>query len=243
VLTKTSLMLGLGETTEEVIETMDDLRAIGVDIVTFGQYLRPTVNHLPVERYVTPRSSVSCVKSAWKRVSRSGLRAAGAVELSGRPRVREKQLRHRRQRRLRSEALDAEERERYLERLAALLEQARVQRRTLTYLEVADALAMPAPQRIHKTTRLLEILLKRDAEAGRPIRSALVTSRTRPGRPAAGFFDRARRLGLFDGRNRTAFMMTLLVNCSNCLIRADRAIRCSIFGARPALPIYGFEPT
>jgi len=54
VLTKTSLMLGLGETTEEVIETMDDLRAIGVDIVTFGQYLRPTVNHLPVERYVTP---------------------------------------------------------------------------------------------------------------------------------------------------------------------------------------------
>ncbi|WP_346426828.1 lipoyl synthase [Wenzhouxiangella sp. XN201] len=54
VLTKTSLMLGLGETTEEVLETMDDLRAIGVDIVTFGQYLRPTVNHLPVERFVTP---------------------------------------------------------------------------------------------------------------------------------------------------------------------------------------------
>lgn len=54
VLTKTSLMLGLGEAKEEVIETMDDLRAIGVDIVTFGQYLRPTVNHLPVERFVTP---------------------------------------------------------------------------------------------------------------------------------------------------------------------------------------------
>jgi lipoyl synthase len=54
VLTKTSLMLGLGETNEEVIETMRDLRAIGVDIVTFGQYLRPTVNHLPVERFVTP---------------------------------------------------------------------------------------------------------------------------------------------------------------------------------------------
>ena len=54
VLTKTSLMLGLGETHEEIIETMDDLRAIGVDIVTFGQYLRPTVNHLPVDRYVTP---------------------------------------------------------------------------------------------------------------------------------------------------------------------------------------------
>jgi len=54
VLTKTSLMLGLGETETEILETMDDLRAIGVDIVTFGQYLRPTVNHLPVERYVTP---------------------------------------------------------------------------------------------------------------------------------------------------------------------------------------------
>lgn len=54
ILTKTSLMLGLGETMDEVYETLDDLRAIDVDIVTFGQYLRPTVNHLPVERYVTP---------------------------------------------------------------------------------------------------------------------------------------------------------------------------------------------
>ncbi len=54
VLTKTSLMLGLGETDTEIQETLDDLRAIGCDIVTFGQYLRPTVNHLPVERYVTP---------------------------------------------------------------------------------------------------------------------------------------------------------------------------------------------
>ena len=54
VLTKTSLMLGLGETEEEVLKTMDDLRAIGVDILTLGQYLRPTPNHLPVDRYVTP---------------------------------------------------------------------------------------------------------------------------------------------------------------------------------------------
>lgn len=54
VLTKTSLMLGLGETDEEIAQTMDDLRAIGVDILTLGQYLRPTVNHLPVERFVTP---------------------------------------------------------------------------------------------------------------------------------------------------------------------------------------------
>jgi lipoic acid synthetase len=56
ILTKTSLMLGLGETDDEVVECMRDLRAIGIDIVTFGQYLRPTMNHLPVDRYVTPET-------------------------------------------------------------------------------------------------------------------------------------------------------------------------------------------
>jgi lipoic acid synthetase len=55
VLTKSSLMLGLGETDEEVRATLDDLKRAAVDIVTFGQYLRPTANHLPVERYVTPQ--------------------------------------------------------------------------------------------------------------------------------------------------------------------------------------------
>ena len=54
VLTKTSLMLGLGETDEEVIKTMDDLRAQQVDVLTLGQYLQPTRHHLPVARYVTP---------------------------------------------------------------------------------------------------------------------------------------------------------------------------------------------
>jgi lipoic acid synthetase len=54
VLTKTSLMLGLGETDEEIAATMVDLRAVNVDILTLGQYLRPTVNHLPVQRFVTP---------------------------------------------------------------------------------------------------------------------------------------------------------------------------------------------
>jgi lipoic acid synthetase len=54
VLTKSSLMLGLGETDQEVDETLHDLRAVGVDIVTLGQYLRPTLNHLPIERFVTP---------------------------------------------------------------------------------------------------------------------------------------------------------------------------------------------
>jgi lipoyl synthase len=54
VLTKTSLMLGLGETDAEIAESMDDMRAVGVDILTLGQYLRPTPNHLPIERWVTP---------------------------------------------------------------------------------------------------------------------------------------------------------------------------------------------
>ncbi len=54
LLTKSSLMLGLGETDEEIFECMDDLRAAGVDILTLGQYLRPTVHHLPVVRFVTP---------------------------------------------------------------------------------------------------------------------------------------------------------------------------------------------
>ena len=54
VLTKTSLMLGLGETDDEILRSLDDIASVGVDIVTFGQYLRPTRNHLPVERYVSP---------------------------------------------------------------------------------------------------------------------------------------------------------------------------------------------
>lgn len=54
VLTKTSLMLGLGETDEEIIETMRDLREAAVDIVTLGQYLQPTAHHYPIDRYVTP---------------------------------------------------------------------------------------------------------------------------------------------------------------------------------------------
>ena len=54
VLTKTSLMLGLGEKDHEIMQAMQDLRAVGVDILTLGQYLRPTPNHLVIERYVTP---------------------------------------------------------------------------------------------------------------------------------------------------------------------------------------------
>ena len=47
-------MLGLGERDSEIMQTMDDLRERGVDILTLGQYLRPTPNHVAVERYVTP---------------------------------------------------------------------------------------------------------------------------------------------------------------------------------------------
>ena len=54
VITKTSLMLGLGETDDELLDCMDDLREADVDVLTLGQYLQPTSNHLPVERFVTP---------------------------------------------------------------------------------------------------------------------------------------------------------------------------------------------
>ncbi|MBT9558344.1 MAG: lipoyl synthase [Myxococcales bacterium] len=53
-LTKTSIMLGLGETDAELEATLADLRGVGCDVVTFGQYLRPTKKHLPVKEYVTP---------------------------------------------------------------------------------------------------------------------------------------------------------------------------------------------
>lgn len=53
--TKSSLMVGLGETKEEIIETMDDLRAHNVDIMTIGQYLQPTKKHLKVVKYYTPQ--------------------------------------------------------------------------------------------------------------------------------------------------------------------------------------------
>lgn len=79
VLTKTSVMLGLGETEAEIGQTLDDLAAIGVDIVTFGQYLRPTVNHLPINRYVPPDD--------FKKYRQWGL-ARGFLEVVSGPLVR-----------------------------------------------------------------------------------------------------------------------------------------------------------
>ena len=54
LVTKTSIMVGLGERKEEVLRTLKDLQEIGVDIVTLGQYLRPTTNHLPIRKWWTP---------------------------------------------------------------------------------------------------------------------------------------------------------------------------------------------
>ena len=55
VVTKSSLMLGLGETDEEIREALQDLRTAGVDLLTLGQYLQPTRHHLPIERWVRPQ--------------------------------------------------------------------------------------------------------------------------------------------------------------------------------------------
>jgi lipoyl synthase len=89
VLTKSSLMLGLGESEREIAEVLDDLRAAGVDIVTLGQYLQPTRRHLPVERFVAPaefdryrqwaleRGFLECVSGP---LVRSSYRAERALE-------------------------------------------------------------------------------------------------------------------------------------------------------------------
>jgi lipoic acid synthetase len=68
LVTKSSIIVGMGETDDEVVATMADLRGVGVDIVTIGQYLRPTGNHLPVARWVEPATF-----AAWKRVGEEEL--------------------------------------------------------------------------------------------------------------------------------------------------------------------------
>ena len=54
IITKTSLMFGLGETKEEILIAFEDIKKAGVDVLTLGQYMRPTINHLPVEKWYTP---------------------------------------------------------------------------------------------------------------------------------------------------------------------------------------------
>jgi len=65
--TKSSIMVGLGETWDEVLQTMDDLRAVGCDIMTIGQYLQPTKQHLRVERYYTPDEFAKLKEEGLKR--------------------------------------------------------------------------------------------------------------------------------------------------------------------------------
>lgn len=62
--TKSSIMLGLGEEDAEVLQTLKDLRSVGCDVVTFGQYLQPTPRHLKVKEYVTPEKF-----SFWKKTA------------------------------------------------------------------------------------------------------------------------------------------------------------------------------
>jgi lipoic acid synthetase len=67
VVTKSGVMLGLGETEPELFQTMDDLREVGCEVLTMGQYLRPTPHHLPVVEYVTPEQfdcygAIACKK-------------------------------------------------------------------------------------------------------------------------------------------------------------------------------------
>jgi lipoic acid synthetase len=64
LLTKTGLMLGLGEETDELISVFRDLRAVGCDVLTLGQYLRPSAAHLPVARYVPPIEFATLRESA-----------------------------------------------------------------------------------------------------------------------------------------------------------------------------------
>lgn len=79
VFTKSGLMVGLGETKEEVLQVMDDLRAADVDFLTIGQYLQPTPKHAKVERYVTPEEFAEYEKFA---------RAKGFLMVSASPLTR-----------------------------------------------------------------------------------------------------------------------------------------------------------
>jgi lipoic acid synthetase len=94
LLTKSGIIVGMGETDGEVDEALADLAAVGVDIVTIGQYLRPTTHHLPIHRWVEPGTF-----DRWRQVgeglgiahveasplTRSSHHAKAAALLAGRP--------------------------------------------------------------------------------------------------------------------------------------------------------------
>ncbi len=88
--------------------------------------------------------------------------------------------------------------------------------KTITYAELADAAAIPSPQRIHKLTEWLETSMRSDHAAGQPLRAALVISRSRSGLPAPGFFILCGELGLYNGaasgRHAVQFHKTVITN-------------------------------
>jgi len=67
VITKTGIMVGLGETKDEVLAVMDDMRATGIDVMTIGQYLRPTQKQLPVRAFITPEEFKEYEEEGMKR--------------------------------------------------------------------------------------------------------------------------------------------------------------------------------
>lgn len=67
VRTKSGIMLGLGETPDEILQTMDDLRAVGCEVMTIGQYLQPSRSHYPVKEYITPETFANYGREALAR--------------------------------------------------------------------------------------------------------------------------------------------------------------------------------
>ena len=67
VFTKSGMMVGLGESKEEILQVMDDLRSADVDFMTIGQYLQPTLRHAAIERYVTPDEFAEFEKIAYSK--------------------------------------------------------------------------------------------------------------------------------------------------------------------------------
>jgi lipoate synthase len=78
-------MLGLGETAEEIIRTMDDLREAGCEVMTIGQYLAPSKEHMPVVRYVEPEEFEALRQDCKReRISVCRKQSAGSLLISGR---------------------------------------------------------------------------------------------------------------------------------------------------------------
>ncbi|MHB1134038.1 MAG: lipoyl synthase [Chloroflexota bacterium] len=81
VLTKTGLMVGVGETWDELVAVMGDLVGLGCDVLTIGQYLAPSANHLPIDRYYTP-DEFAALKAAGERLGLRHVEAAPLVRSS-----------------------------------------------------------------------------------------------------------------------------------------------------------------